>query len=540
MQCVLRILCCVLLYTFGMRAQVITEVHPTPASGEPEWIELFNSKDKRVVLRNYLVCDNKSCVRVDTLVLPALGYTVLTRDSVALRESRQIPVSVEIIEVRFPSLNNTTDRCELRNADSVVVDSMQYTTTVLRKGISLERIGTHAHNAISVTVDALPEYENRWQASVSNDSATCGYLNSQVEVPRDIRIGDVLPGNGVVTIQLCNVGKSMFATVPVTIQIGEISTEIFASTILSNECTHVTLPIEQFRDEFLNGYTNVHITAHIQDDRSVNNKRTVPLWFPPPLGDICITELMFNPMNGEDYIEIWQDRSENTSTTANTVTSFTGWIIRDATTVGVIRDTCSVNDAGYAVVQRTVPGIDLNATGDVVVLCTPSGFVVDSLEYTDKWHNSVIDDTKGLSLEKRSPQLPGTQGISWSTSTSLTGGTPWANNTHTLSVTTSNNLVANPSPFSSQKGSSRYPCVISWQQPFAQALSSLAIYTPSGVLIRELLNTVFTGWKGAVAWDGTDVTGNVVAPGPYVAVLESVEASGTKVYHTTTIVVVGE
>jgi hypothetical protein len=165
---------------------------------------------------------------------------------------------------------------------------------------------------------------------------------------------------------------------------------------------------------------------------------------------------------------------------------------------------------------------------------------VDEVTYHPDWHQNALPSSKGVSLEKLDPQLVSAVSTSWTSSGALRGGTPGAPNSVKVEVSTTFDLHATPSPFSSDRTSTRHPSIIGFTQPFRHAIASLTIRSPSGALIRSLLNATFTGSEGAVAWDGLDDAGQRVIPGPYVAVLECVDAASSSTHRAVCLVVVGE
>ena len=141
---------------------LITEIHPTPAAGEPEWVECTIQTTGPVRLDTLQVCDNRSCARLPNVRIENGACFVLTRDEQALRETRQVPAGVVIVECALPSLNNTTDRVELRRADSLILDVTAYNIRPEERGRSIERHGTIENGVVT--------YGSHWSASAAFDS----------------------------------------------------------------------------------------------------------------------------------------------------------------------------------------------------------------------------------------------------------------------------------------------------------------------------------------------------------------------------------
>ncbi|MBS1561469.1 MAG: lamin tail domain-containing protein [Bacteroidetes bacterium] len=530
-------------------AQVeINELHPTPVAGEPEWVEIVNVSTKNVRLRDWWLCDARTCVRLDDVSLAPHAYAVITRDTAALREVRTLDVDVVLIEVRAPSLNNTTDKIVLRDADSVRVDSVAYTMAWGRKGISLER-----------SLDA--DRQTRWMASASADSATCGYLNSTVRLQRDLRIADLRIDAHAMSVDVVieNYGLQAMPSVMCTCTSnGRVVRRQRIDALPSDGSAVIRLPAVDLRADTARDSVDVKAVLDVEDDRAANDVRRRTIVLPPVIGSIAINEVLFDPLPQQcDYVEIYNGTGRPVD--------LEGWMICDAGTEGG-RDTLVVSETvivpadscGVIAVDTVVHGMqtddawsrtfphrravsfNLNASGDDVVLLNPSGFVIDSVRVDAAWHSPILASRKGVALERLSPMLTSTSAASWTSSAAQRGGTPGTKNSISVRVDTSADVTAAPSPFSTNAANAAYPCVISWSVPYQQCALFVQIFRPDGLLVRDLLNNAFGGAVGAVAWDGRDTEGMAVQPGQYIVSVLAVDANTTKSQRALAVVVVGE
>lgn len=537
------------LATFPCLAQVeINELHPTPAAGEPEWVEIVNTSARSVRLRDWYVCDARTCVRLDDVTLPAHAYAVITRDTMALREARSVGEGALLIEVHAPSLNNTTDKITVRDADSVMVDSVAYSMAWGRKGISLER-----------SVDDVGQ--THWMASQSVDSTTCGFLNSTVRLQRDLRIAALRidPRAMTVDVVVQNFGRNaMPSTTCTCTSNGRTVARERTGDLASNAEVVFRLATSDLRTDSLSDSVVVRAVVDADDDRAANNTMSRTVVLPPARGTIIINEVLFDPLPAQcDYVEIFNGSGRPLD--------LEGWMIGDGGAEGG-RDTLVVNEStlvpadscGVVAVDtivhammtddawwRTFPhrravSFNLNASGDDVVLLNPSGFLVDSTRIEAKWHSPILASGKGVSLERLAPLLSSIMSTSWTSSAAQRGGTPGTRNSISVQVDTSADVTAKPSPFSTQASSMVYPCVISWRVPFLQCALFVSVFRPDGVRVRDLLNNAFGGALGAVAWDGRNDDGVAMQPGQYVVSFLAVDANTTNSQRAVTVVVVGE
>lgn len=537
------------LATFPCLAQVqINELHPVPAAGEPEWVEIVNTSARSVRLRDWRLCDARTCARLGDVTLPAHAYAVLTRDTLALREARLVGADALLIEVHAPSLNNTTDRITVRDADSVMVDSIAYSMSWGRKGISLER-----------SLDEVGQ--SRWTASQSADSATCGFLNSTVRLERDLRIAAVRINARAMTVDVVvqNFGlQAMPSAACSCTSNGRSVARQPTGSLSPNEEFVIRLATSELRTDSLNDSVVVRAEVDVDDNRAANNTMSRTVVLPPARGTIVINEVLFDPLPMQcDYVEVFNGSGR--------AIDLEGWMICDGGAKGG-RDTLVVNEStlvpadscGVIAVDtvvhammtddawlRTFPhrrasSFNVNASGDDVVLLNPSGFLVDSTRVEAKWHSPILSSGKGVSLERLAPILSSVMPTSWTSSAAQRGGTPGTRNSISVRVDTTADVTAKPSPFSTQPSSMVHPCVISWRLPFLQCALFVSVFQQDGVRVRDLLNNAFGGALGAVAWDGRSDEGIAVQPGRYVVSILAVDANTTNSQRALTVVVVGE
>ncbi|MBI2793722.1 MAG: lamin tail domain-containing protein [Ignavibacteria bacterium] len=569
--CLLSLVIAIFLPASLSSQLLISEVLPIP-NGEPEWIELINTSNKKVRLDGWSICDSRSCVQFPESIMQARSTMIITRDADGLSEIRKIPSNVQILEFSIPSLNNTTDRVEIRNDDSAVVDSMSYNMKNFVKGRSIERQGVcgsvEPSGQMGDVDDAADEcivWSNSFAVSVATDSATCGTFNSVIKIPYDLRIGGIGTNDASVTVEIVNHGLNSMNGVNVDLTSFISSYDSVERKSVRQKLTSVATqttrldPGQTYSWEValaeIGGYTNVEtaeLEAYIRvnDGRNANDKLVMTVVFPPSPGTISITEIMYDPWpDMKDYIEVFNGTPDSID--------LTGWTVEDASgDVGIVSTFTMLKPQTYAAlsasdgVRRLMigttpsiikPDVNWNVTGDIVTLRTPQGFLVDRCEYSSNWHQPMLENSKGVSLEKYSPKMIGQSAGSWTSSSDLRGGTPGrANSVDVALLNRHVSLTANPSPFSSDRTHRTNPTIIEFKQSFQHAIASMNVYTPSGTHVRNLLNSVFSGSEGAVAWDGADDSGARVMPGQYVVVFTAVDAASSHVNNETCVVVVGE
>lgn len=523
-------------------AILISEFHATPAAGEPEWVELVTTRP--VSAGVYVVCDNRTCTSFEiTQSLQESTFIVVTRDTLALRESRTIPSSAILLEARIPSLNNTTDAVRLyrlsATGDTVGIDSVDYSIPSSGRGRSFER----ADNGL-------------WQTSLSADSATCGYLNSVVLLRHDVRVAQIVPADRSMSVDVIHHGLqrsvprkltlvartihrtwSRVLDVPSLASVDDVGQRLFRITVSIDEVAAalaITTP------------TNVTVEACLNegDDRTANDTIRQQQILPPPPGTIVISEIMFDTDERRpDYVEIlnttpeWVDLSSwtvRTTTIQSLVLPAGGYgvVAADSSLLTLLAPSDSVRWS------LTSPRLSLPNTSDTVILRTPTGYVVDVAVYDTKYHDALLERSRNVSLERQGPTWIGTDRRSWRTSADFRGGTPGTGTA--LSPPTDGKLSVSPNPCSSSPYDVRFPCQITWSVPLQRCIVGLKILDLTGRPIRTLVNAQWSGAEATVAWDCTDDGGRRVPSGRYVAFVEAIDAESTTVIRETAVVYVGE
>jgi hypothetical protein len=522
---------------------LITEIHPTPAGGEPEWVECAVTSASAIDLGAYVVCDNRTCIDLPALRVGPGELFVITRDAEALRESRMISKGIVVAECAMPSLNNTSDRVEIRHRDSALVEMVEYAVSSVARGRSIERHGSDSSGRVM--------YSQKWTASAAFDSATCGRINSHVEYEHDLAVTGHFVQDSVLHIGLVNNGRIAVAGHTLQIIVG-MQRYMQPYPLLQPKqwwSAQIGLmelmPSESARSDTI----NVQIVK--PDMRMENNVYISTISIPPMNGRIMITEILADPYEGDgDFVELWNGTSDTIDVSDWTLQDQTGEICRIIGSVFMPPTSYVACSSDTAILRMTHgrayallrPMLNVHAQHDTVLVRTSSGFIVDKAPYNRSWHSSVLATAKGRSLEKRVPQSIHTAASDWSTSTDASGSTPGTVNSMEIDLPDiTARLTASPSPFSVLTGSARHPCVISWMQPFEQAQARIFVLRLDGSVVAELLNGAFIGRQGAVTWNGLHTaTQAPLSIGIYIAAMECIDANSDRVVRATCPVVIGQ
>ncbi|MBK7379274.1 MAG: lamin tail domain-containing protein [Ignavibacteriales bacterium] len=178
-------------------------------------------------------------------------------------------------------------------------------------------------------------------------------------------------------------------------------------------------------------------------------------------------------------------------------------------------------------------------SGEAVILKDVKGNIIDSVFYSDKWHNKNISILKNRSLERINPTLNSNDPLNWSTSVSNFGATPAEQNSiFTDNLNSTANISVSPNPFSPDNDGFEDFAIINYNlsQPVAQV--RIKIFDSRGRLVRTLANNLASGSSGSIVFDGLEDDGQPMRIGIYIIFLEALNDNSGVVEILKTVVVV--
>jgi hypothetical protein len=307
---------------------VINEIMFLPASGEPEWVELYNNTDYSIDIKDWQISDvlttQTSKVFIDSnYVLPPENYLVISNDSSIYGYHRTIPS--DVIFSIIPNLNNKEDGVVIKDSRGLRIDSVFYQSDWQRsEGFSMERI----------SVKAPSDNKNNWGVSRDIEQSSPGRINSQTEKTNDLMVIGIssLPKYPVnnesvnLTAQIYNNGAAKAEGVKIDFlsvnQNGKWN--LFESTNVNNIYSRDTALTQTSNKLLIKDTTKIAVRViYSKDEDTLNNyfiTEIIPGWGSESM---IITEFMNQPSNGNpEWIEIY-----NPSDTAVNIGS---WSISDA------------------------------------------------------------------------------------------------------------------------------------------------------------------------------------------------------------------
>jgi len=152
---------------------VINEIMFSPASGQSEWVELYNKSNQEVDLSYWSFADSRDTTLItrEAHLLRAGDFLIISKDSSVLYQFGISPMT-NISISGFPTLNNDSDDLKLLSHSGRLIDRVVYSSDWMRRevenGTSLERIHPQVSSLLA----------DNWAASTDPAGATPARGNS--------------------------------------------------------------------------------------------------------------------------------------------------------------------------------------------------------------------------------------------------------------------------------------------------------------------------------------------------------------------------
>ena len=267
---------------------------------------------------------------------------------------------------------------------------------------------------------------------------------------------------------------------------------------------------------------------------------------------LVINEIMFDPdIDNSEFIEFFNNSSSDIN--------IGGWLIEDGngnsyklsdTSFAInpgsyfllIADSLTLRKYNLNNINKTVIGsstLGLVNTGELILLKDAKRNIIDSVGYSEKWHNKNVLSTKNKSLERINPGINGNDQFNWNTSVSPDGATPGLQNSiFTDNLNREAKISVSPNPFSPDSDGFEDFTLINYNLTQAIAQVRIKIFDSKGRLVRTLINNRASASSGSIVFDGLEDDGRALRIGIYIIFLEALnENSGVVETLKTTVVV---
>ncbi|MFL5753561.1 MAG: lamin tail domain-containing protein [Bacteroidia bacterium] len=531
-------------------SEIMPDPNPTVGLPDQEYIELYNRSAYPVSLKNWTLSKSGSTSAGtigDLTILPD-SFIVLMNVS---DTGNYTGTGIKVYGVsNFPSIDNATSGGKtfyLKNSSGLTISWVTYYTSTYHDanksggGYSLELIDPNSPCG----------GEENWGASNAGAGGTPGRQNSvygnnpDVTAPTLLNVSVITPD----TILL------FFSEYIDSAFLSQISNYTIDNGVGAPLAAVAVGP--QFKSVKLKLATALVVktlytctVSNISDcvGNTIGSQNSAQFALPETAAwqDLVINEIMFDPnAGGQEWLEIY-NRSDKTidlytilvgkyDTVQNAMTglkalSNTGYLIFpqqymviSENGLAIKSQYTTINPSGFL----DIPDLPSLYTSDVVAISDLNENVIDYVKYTDKMHFSLLNSTKGVSLERIDFNRSGNDKTNWNSASSQVGfATPAYRNSQYLQGEGGTTVSSSPEIFSPDNDG--YNDVVNINYEFADAgkVGNVSIYDSRGRFIRYLVKNELLGIRGTYSWNGIDQNNEKAPMGIYVIYFEVFDTGG--------------
>ena len=268
----------------------------------------------------------------------------------------------------------------------------------------------------------------------------------------------------------------------------------------------------------------------------------------PEEGDIVINEMLFHaPDDGSEFVELF-NVSEDVFDLRNLILTKTeagSWVDFDPITdvpwlffpkeyVAITRDTLGLtryrnsSERQNLMESSSVPSLP-NDHGEIY-LVRRDGQEIDALRYSSDMHFDLIDNKKGVSLERRRVEVPTSHASNWtSASYAENYGTPGYVNSQALTSKRDHrtgSFSIEPDPFSPNGDGYNDVLQINYVPEDTNTNVTVAVYDRLGRFVARPVNSVLAGESNLFLWNGIREDGTTAAPDIYIIKVDAISLGG--------------
>lgn len=519
---------------------------PSPVVDLPEWeyVELFNATDFPIDLKDWTLTIGTSVKVFTSTILEPQSYLILCKTEA----EREFSTYGKTFAFASFSIANAGATLRMAAPDETVVSEVSFNDNWYRDpdkkqgGWSLEQIDPFNPCAGA----------DNWSASQDPSGGTPGRENS-INAPNEtlpsVERMSMLGDN---TLFLWFDQQMDRASVADASHYHLESLDVYPTEVIvnPNNAANVELVFQVVFEEGKVYTLTVNEVANCNGQLISPNTRLdfgLPHTIGP--GEILINEILFDPISpGVDYVELYnvsektfdmaelklgviKDRFPNPSdTTLREITENSNLFLPHSYLL------LSTDGRMVARQYECVPEnfVDMNSfpsfsnSGGMAFIISREGVVIDQMEFSESMHYPLLKETKGVSLERVSWELPSSQLDNWhSAAESVHFGTPgYLNSMGQHWVETEGEVSVAPTVFSPDGDGFDDHAVIHYSLEKAGCTVNAYVFSVEGRLVRHLVKGELVGQEGGFAWNGLDEKGNRVPLGLYVIVTEVLDLQG--------------
>jgi len=524
--------------------EIMADPDPPVALPPFEYVELYNRSNRYLDLRDLALEVNGRPYALPAYLLRPGQYVVLTSPEGAVAFQAQGVPAIGLSS--FPSLLNSGATLRLRAASGALLEEVTYSSSWYRDpakdegGWSLERL----------YIDWLCGTAENWQASLAAAGGTPGHPNSflPTEPIPPVRISQLAYEPPYLILRFSERLDSAALADPGRYRI-QPELPLLAAEVSQQGQLVRLLPMHNPQE---NELYQVCLEGGLSCDGGPLPPLCAAVRIPAPVtpGDLVINEILPQPQSGGSrYIELynrsrsWIDLktlllARGSPPTRHQPIATETRLLGPGEYLCVTPDTADVQarylpppHARFHRVQ-SLPAYDYKQD-TVWLLRTADSLPIDYVPYQESYHFPDLRSTRGVALERLSPERPSLDPQNWySAASHVRYGTPGYPNSQREPPTENAPIRLEPRTFSPDgDGYDDLLWIYVWaQEPETRA--DVAVYTLRGHLVRHLAEgTLLSPGENRFRWEGTDAGGQRLPAGLYVVHITLTRPRAGQVHH---------
>jgi len=265
----------------------------------------------------------------------------------------------------------------------------------------------------------------------------------------------------------------------------------------------------------------------------------------PTIGDLLLNEILFDPFtNGEDFVEIVNVSEKflnlngliienNTNSQSSTIQEdlilFPSEIIALSEDISFLESTYNPIDEAI-LYEQDLPAFN-NDDGNVSLITNDGSndIILDSYDYDEDDHLSLISDTEGISLERISLSAVTNDPNNWSSASESTNfATPGYQNSSELTSTPNTDDIISLADkvFSPDSDGNKDVLIINYNLEKPGFIANVTIHHDRGRSEVSIADNQLLSTNGFLRWDGTNEDGVLSPVGIYIIAYELFHSDG--------------
>jgi len=517
---------------------------PSPTVGLPsaKYVEIKNVSPLAINLKNWKLCSSNSTATItqNVTLKPDSFLLICTSSNLAALSA----IAPTIAVTNFPTLYADGDEIFLLSPEGKTIHDVIYSRNWFndiksKGGWSLEMIDTQ--NPCSGS--------SNWAASINEKGGTPGKENSVKAINIDDSAPQLLKAFASDEKHITLVFNEPLDSTQASQKTNYTLNDNVVSSVVVKQPSFTNVILE-LSDGLIVNKPYEFTVNNIKDCCGNTMESTaVKTGLPSSIDslDIVINEILFNPTpTGVDYVELYNRSNKildlkdlyiaNRSSsgglssikqlTTESQLLFPNEYLVISENSATVRKEYLVKNPEAMIELSSMPSFS-NDAGTCVIL-NKQGKIIDELTYDSKWHFALIENPKGVALERIDFDAKTQDQNNWHSAAASAGyGTPTYQNSQFKTNDLPQGMIdISPKVFSPDNDGFDDFMTINYQFPERNYVCNIYIFDANGRPVRNLVKNGLCSKSGYFRWDGVDEQGMQLPIGNYIIVTEIFNLQG--------------